>query len=137
MAAKKKNTEGFAFLVKALEKDKHAVYAEVKAAAEKKGLVVHPIMFGRAKLKLGYVKAGAGKAKKAAMKAARRGPGRPPKSASTVVRRGPGRPRKNPLPTAAEGLAGIVAAVKASQVDLQRYRVALERIQGILADTLG
>jgi hypothetical protein len=66
MAAKKKNVEGFAFLINALEKDKNAVYADVKAAAEKKGLVVHPIMFGRAKLKLGYVKAGAGKAKKAA-----------------------------------------------------------------------
>jgi hypothetical protein len=66
MAAKKKNVEGFAFLVDALQKDKNAVYADVKAAAEKKGLVVHPIMFGRAKLKLGYVKAGAGKAKKVA-----------------------------------------------------------------------
>ena len=63
MAAKKKNTEGFAFLVDALQKNKGAVYAEVKAAADNKGLVVHPIMFGRAKLKLGLVKAGAGKGK--------------------------------------------------------------------------
>jgi hypothetical protein len=54
----KKNTEGLAFLVDVLKKDRNAVYADVKAAAEKKGLTVWPIMFGRAKLTLGYVKAG-------------------------------------------------------------------------------
>jgi hypothetical protein len=61
----KKNTEGLAFLVDALKKDKNAVYADVKAAAEKKGLTVWPIMFGKAKLMLGYVKAGKGVTKSA------------------------------------------------------------------------
>lgn len=143
----KKNVEGFAFLVKALEANKNAVYADVKAAAEKKGLTVFPVMFGRAKLKLGLVKRGQGKAKMAAAARAagngvRRGPGRPrknplPAMASSIVRRGPGRPRKNPLPAAGfGGLDSIVAAVRGSQQDLQRYRGALERIHAIVAGAM-
>lgn len=134
--AAKKNTEGFAFLVDALQKDRNAVYADVKAAAEKKGLTVHPIMFGRAKLKLGYVKAGKGMAKKKAAAAGlRRSPGRPPKS-ETGARRGPGRSRKTATTGGADGLADIVAAVRTSQQELQRYRAALEKIQGLLNDVL-
>lgn len=138
MAAKKKNTEGFAFLVDALQKNRDAVYADVKAAAEKKGLVVHPIMFGRAKLKLGLVKAGKGMAKKAAAERAtgmRRGPGRPRKVDAGAPRRGPGRPRKNAAP-GLDGLGDIIAAVRASQQDLGRYREALLKIQTVLAGVL-
>ncbi|HLQ37341.1 MAG TPA: hypothetical protein VK348_06055, partial [Planctomycetota bacterium] len=107
MAAKKKNTEGMAFLIKALKKNRTATYSTVKAAAEKKGLTVWPIMFGRAQLLLGYVRAakrGTGKyARATAAKAA----------GAMMPRRGPGRPRKNPLPAdSMDGLAAIVAAVK-------------------------
>jgi hypothetical protein len=56
MAAKKKNTEGFAFITDTLTKDKKAAYADIKAAAEKKGLTIHPIMYGRAQAMLGIVK---------------------------------------------------------------------------------
>jgi hypothetical protein len=187
--AAKKNTEGFAFLVEALEKNKDAVYADVKAAAEKKGLVVHPIMFGRAKLKLGYVKAGQGAGKAAKASAAKkgtrgrpvdgtsrsgqvrallssgmspaeiakkvgctvglvynikstsggakvkRGPGRPPVGAAAGPRRGPGRPRNAPV-AGLDGLGDIVAAVRASQQDLGRYRGALEKIQSVIAGVL-
>lgn len=86
MAAKKKNTEGFAFLVDALTKSKTAVYSDVAAAAKTKGLVVHPIMWGRAKLKLGLVKAGAGQAKvkaKATKEAAKKGSAGRPVAASS------------------------------------------------------
>ena len=184
MLAKKNYTEVFAFLVEALERNKDAVYADVKAAADKSGLVVHPIMFGQAKLNLGLVKAGAGRGKSPAAKAgapkksgdgrpldgssksgqvralllsgmspaeiakkvgckvglvynlkskaAQRGPGRPPKAASSAPRRGPGRPRKVAV-AGLDGLGEIVAAVRASQQDLGRYRGALEQIQAILA----
>lgn len=184
--AAKKNTEGFAFITAALTKDKKAAYSDIKAAAEKKGLTIHPIMYGRAQAMMGLVKSakrGTGKSAKAtaakkgkagrpvdgssksgqvrallssgmspaeiAQKVgctvglvynikslsgskAKRGPGRPPNAGP---RRGPGRPPK----VAAAGLDGlgeIVAAVRASQQDLGRYRGALEKIQAILASAL-
>lgn len=190
--AAKKNTEGFAFLVEVLEKNKDAVYADVKTAADKKGLVVHPIMFGRAKLKLGYVKAGKGISKTAKATApkkgkagrpvdsssksgqvrallatgmstadiakkigctiglvynlksklkssngekVKRGPGRPRVATATGPRRGPGRPRSVPV-AGLDGLGDIVAAVRASQQDLGRYRGALEKIQSVIAGVL-
>ena len=145
MAAKKKNTEGFAFITAALTKDKKVSYADIKVAAEKKGLTIHPIMYGRAQAMMGIVKSakrGTGKFAQATREKAaggpKRGPGRPPKVAvDGAPRRGPGRPRKNPLPAAmGDGLEGIVAAVKASQQDLGRYRGALEKIQEILAGAL-
>ena len=64
-----------------------ASYGDIKEKADKKGLTIYPIMYGRAQAQLGIVKPGAGKKKKAA---AKRGPGRPRK----VTGRGPGRPRK-------------------------------------------
>jgi hypothetical protein len=54
--AAKKNTEGMAFIVESLKNSKSASYADIKAAADKKGLKVWPIMFGRAQLLLGHVK---------------------------------------------------------------------------------
>src|SRR5262249_55209787 len=54
--AAKKNTEGMAFIVESLKKNKSASYADIKAAADKKKLKVWPIMFGRAQLLLGHVK---------------------------------------------------------------------------------
>jgi len=131
--AAKKYTEGLAFLVDALKANKNAVYADVKAAAEKKGLTVWPIMFGKAKLMLGHVKAGKGRTKKAA--GPRRGPGRPPNAVMAAgQRRGPGRPRK--VAPVSGSLDSIIDAVKGSQRDRDRYRGALEKIQGILAGVL-
>ena len=87
MAAKKKS-KAMDYIVSYLKKNPKVEYAAVKEGAAKKRLTIHPIMYGRAKLLLGLVKAGQGKTKKA--KAAKRGPGRPRKTA----KRGPGRPRK-------------------------------------------
>lgn len=122
MAAKKSNP-AMEFLVESLKNDRNAVYADVAAAAQKKRLKVYPIMWGRAKALLGYVKVaprGHGKAAKA--KAARRGPGRPPKAAAASL----------------DGsLASIIAAVKGSEQERNRYRAALQRIHAILAEVLG
>lgn len=72
MAAKKTPSPAMAFLVDSLEKNRKAVYGDLKAAADKKGLKVFPIMFGRAQALLGIVKMsarGQGKAAKAKAKA--------------------------------------------------------------------
>lgn len=131
MAAKKKNTEGLAFLVEALKKDKNITYADAREAAEKKGLEVWPIMFGKAKLMLGHVKAGSGAAKQKAA----RGPGRPPKV--VVAKRGPGRPPKSAsIGGDFSGLDGIVQVVRNSQQDLARYRSAIEKIQSVISAIL-
>jgi hypothetical protein len=106
--AAKKNTEGLAFIVETLKHRKAATYAEIKEAADKKGLTVWPIMFGRAKALLGYVKvAKRGTGKFARASAAKAAGGAPP------TRRGPGRPRKNPRPASGlNGLDSIIATVK-------------------------
>ena len=76
------------FLVSALKANRKAAYADIKAKADEKKLKLFPIMFGRAKLLLGIVKAakrGTGKfARASAAKRAggaspaKRGRGRPP-----------------------------------------------------------
>jgi hypothetical protein len=127
MAAKKSNP-AMEFLVDTLKSDRNAVYAEVAATAAKKKLKVYPIMWGRAKALLGYVKVaprGQGKMAKAKAKAAKAG-----------AKRGPGRPPKAKALSFDGSLAGIVAAVKGSEQERNRYRGALERIQAILADAL-
>jgi hypothetical protein len=129
MAAKKGNP-AMEFLVESLKNDRNAVYRDVAEAAVKKKLKVYPIMWGRAKALLGYVKVaprGQGKmakarAEKAAGAAPKRGPGRPPKAASAVAFDGT--------------LESIVNAVKGSEQAKARYRAALEKIQTILADAL-
>lgn len=120
------------FIVESLKSDRNAAYKDIAEAAAKKKLKIYPIMFGRAQALLGYVKmAPRGQGKMARAKAAKaagsgqpvkRGPGRPPKSASSIAFAGT--------------LEGIVAAVKGSEQAKARYRAALEKIQGILADAL-
>ena len=131
--AAKKTKPGYDFLYEALKGDKNAVYADVAAAAAKKGLTVYPIMWGRAKAALGLVKSkprGQGKAAKAkAAKAI--------SQARPAGKRGPGRPRKN-APAALDGtIDSIVAAVKSGEMERSRYRAALEKIHAILAGVLG
>jgi hypothetical protein len=136
--AAKKNTEGLAFIVEALKKNKSALYADIKEAASKKGLTIWPVMYGRAQALLGHVKVakrGEGRFARAnAAKAGRVIPAAPPESA---VRRGPGRPRKDPLPVGnGVGLDSILDAVRNTQADLGRYREALERIGSMLDEVL-
>jgi hypothetical protein len=124
MAAKKSNPEAFGFIVKALQADSKVAYADLKAKAEKKGLTIYPVMFGRAKAMLGLVKMakrGQGKAAKAA--AAKRGPGRPP------GRRGPGRPPKS---AGVAGLESVINALRDGDRERDRYRRALDQIRAIV-----
>ena len=129
MAAKKSNP-AMDFIVESLKSNKGAAYSEIKEAADKKKLKIFPIMFGRAQALLGIVKQaprGQGKAAKAKAAAS---------SASGGQKRGPGRPRKVAMSAFDGTLDGIVAAVKGSEQAKAKYRQALERIQGILADVL-
>lgn len=119
------------FIVESLKNDRNAAYRDIAEAAAKKKLKIYPIMFGRAQALLGYVKMSPrGQGKMARAKAA---------AAGQPVKRGPGRPPKAKAASFAgfDGtLEGIVAAVKGSEQAKARYRAALEKIQGILADAL-
>ncbi|MBK9129575.1 MAG: hypothetical protein IPM13_17580 [Phycisphaerales bacterium] len=117
------------FIVEALKKDKNAVYADIHAAAGKRGMKIYPIMYGRAKALLGLVPVkprGEGKARVAkAAAAARAATG----TRSTPAKRGPGRPPK----TAAMGsLEAVIAALRDGERERDRYRRALEQIRHIL-----
>ena len=127
--ATKKTKPGYDFIVSTLKKNKKASYSEISASAKKKGLLVYPIMYGRAKAALGLVKSKPrGQGKNAMAKK-----GKSPVAA--VGKRGPGRPRKNAA-ASYDSLESIVAAVKGSEQAKARYRGALEKIQAILADAL-
>ena len=68
MATQKPQSPAMAFLVDALKKNRKASYADLKAKADEKKLKLFPIMFGKAQVMLGIVKAakrGTGKAAKA------------------------------------------------------------------------
>ncbi|MFO1076635.1 MAG: hypothetical protein U1E73_02800 [Planctomycetota bacterium] len=128
--AAKKTKPGYDYLYSALKSNRNAVYADVAAAAAKKGLTVYPIMWGRAKAALGLVKSkprGQGKAATSKAKAS---------GVKLPGRRGPGRPRKNVGNAFTGTIESIVAAVKSGEQEKARYRSALERIQSILADAL-
>lgn len=74
-------------MVQALKANKGALYSDLKEKAEKKGMTVYPVMFGRAKAMLGLVKSakrGEGKAAKAA--AVKRGRPRESTSKSGKIR---------------------------------------------------
>jgi hypothetical protein len=129
--AAKKNNAAMEFLLESLKSDRNAVYKDVAEAAAKKKLTVYPIMWGRAKAMLGYVKVsprGQGKVAKAKAAAV---------TSSAPVKRGPGRPPKAKSAPAFGGtLESIIAAVKSGEQAKARYLVALERIQTILKDAL-
>lgn len=60
------------FIVNKLKKNSDFAYGDIRAAAEKKGLTIYPIMYGRAKAMLGLVEvAPRGKGKAKARKAAK------------------------------------------------------------------
>ncbi|MFO1053926.1 MAG: hypothetical protein U1F36_17045 [Planctomycetota bacterium] len=129
--ANDKGKNAFAFVKDYLTKKKGAPFAEVAEAAKAEGHKVYPIVYGRAQLLLGHVKAGKKAAKKTAVK---RGPGRPPKSAAAramPARRGPGRP-----PKAASGnlggLDGLVAHVRGLERERDQLRATIEKLRGLL-----
>jgi transposase-like protein len=165
--AEKSTTEGFQFLVEELKSDKDAVYADLKAKADKKGLPVYPVMFGRAKLMLGLAKKKA-QPGTAGTNGQPRGRKRNPNSKSARVRellgggmtaaeiaktvgvstglvyslKGRGASRKErPAPRQnadkADGLENIVASIREGQREREQLRRALEQIRTLIDQALG
>lgn len=125
MAAKKQNA-AMDFILDALKGNKNAKYADVAEAAAKKKLKIWPIMWGRAKALLGYVKV----APRGQGKMARR------KRAAAGAAKGRGRGPRASAVSFDGTIESIVAAVKGSEQAKARYRAALEKIHAILADAL-
>jgi hypothetical protein len=136
--ADKKSNPAMEFLLDVLRTDKNAVYKDAAAAAAKKKLEVFPIMWGKAKVILGYVKvAPRGQGKLAKAKAAKARVAKAVVASAAPAKRGPGRPPKSTAATSFAGsLDSIIAAVKGGEQARARYRNALAKIQAILADAL-
>lgn len=131
MAAKKKSP-AFELAKSMLQKNADVPYADVKASADRKGIPMFPIVFGRAKSALGLVEGGGtpGRKKKAGRK-------KMAKRVATPGRRGPGRPRKNPAPVSAMGgLDDVIAAMKANESDRERYHGTLVKIRDLIDSVL-
>ena len=129
MAAKKKDkSPAYDFFVKELQKNPNASYADIKAKAESRGLMnIYPIVYGRAKKTLGLTTPGAAKktTRKKVTKKTGRGPGRPKGSKNKVK-------RAAPAPSAGGSFEGLIAAVRQSELERERYREALEEIRDVI-----
>ena len=111
-----------------LKKKPKAEYQEVRAAGEKKGLLVYPIVYGRAKALEGLVKvAPYGSKKKAKSK---RGPGRPKGSKNKRIA------GSNHVTSAMDSLESVIAAMRQSNHERERYQQALTKIASILDQVL-
>jgi hypothetical protein len=119
--AAKKGSEALSYIVTRLKNNPQASYGAIKEGAEKKGLTIYPVMYGRAKLLLGQVKPG----KKKRKTASKRGPGRPRKSAA---RRG--RPAKTASPIAA--VQELMSGMREQERDNDQLRSTLEKIRELI-----
>ena len=132
--ANQKGKDAFAFVKDYLATHKGAPFAQVRDVAKAKGHKVYPIVYGRAQLLLGHVRAKpATRAKAAAKKAAKAAATAAAKPAvAGVVRRGPGRPPKakaSPL----SGIDGIVQHIKGVERERDQLRATIEKLRGVLS----
>lgn len=103
-----------AFAIERLKKNPNAIFADLKRDAEKRGLKMVPIVFGRAKLALGLAK----KKPKVA------------KGAGTRGSSGGGRVKLGGLPA---GLgSSVLNQIEGLARDAQAYRGAIDEIRSIL-----
>ena len=132
--AKKPSSPSMAFAVAQLEKNPRIAFGDLKAAADKKGLQVLPIIYGRAKKALGLQR-------RSTAKPGRRVAGRSPLPTATpavpglpgVVKPRRGRPPKSAsTPTLDGSLSQLMETVQQAEV----HRQALEQIQQILDNAL-
>jgi len=110
------------FIVALLKDNPKATYAEVRAGAEKRGLEVYPIMYGRAQAMLGLVRVaprGTGQAR------------RHERAAATAKSAASSRPAIDN-----SSLAGLVKGIREKEAQRARYRAALERVGEILREAL-
>lgn len=115
-----KTAEGYQFIVARLTRNKKAEYADIREAAEKKGLTVYPIMYGRAKASLGLVPSGRRKSGGRG-RAAKRG-------------RGPG--RSGNVGSATDAVRELVTSLQQQERDNRALRGALEKIRDLIDRTL-
>jgi hypothetical protein len=144
-AAKKSDGSAALELARAfLRKKPTASFGDVKAAAEKKKIMIYPITYGRAKALEGLVEVAAyGASKKSSKKSgAKRGPGRPKGSKN---KRGPGRPkgsknkrgpasrsRTSPM-TGLDSIENLVSTIKTLQRERDDAVRAVDKIRTLLA----
>ena len=115
-----KKSPGFDFVVKQLEANNDVDYATVRDAAAEAGFTIYPIMYGRAKAKLGLVEVAPRGSRKRAREAAM--------AANKLARSlndGNG-----------ASLEAVIEAMKAGDAARQKYRSALVQIQSILEEAL-
>jgi len=115
---------GYDFIIRRLEKDKNASYADIAKAAKCAGHTVYPIMFGRAKAALGLVKVSA------------RGKGKASVAKATAVRRGPGRPRKASASSNGSALTSVIQSMRDQESESNRLKTTLEKIRALLDGAL-
>ena len=142
MAAKKSNP-AMDYIVSRLKKNPEVAYADVKEGAEAKKLTVHPIMYGRAKLLLGMVKPGKGKAAKKKAKKAKGAKATTRKTGKKTGRRGPGRPRKaggrgrsSAAGNAIDSIQALAREVQAQGRENEALRSTLEKLRDLIDSAL-
>jgi hypothetical protein len=143
-AAKKSDGSAALELARAfLRRKPTASFGDVKAAAEKKKIMIYPITYGRAKALEGLVKVAAyGASKKSSKKSgAKRGPGRPKGSKNkrgpgrpkgSKNKRGPGRPRTSSM-TGLDSIENLVSTIKTLQRERDDAVNAVDKIRFLLA----
>ena len=83
---KKKDTSAMDFIVDSLKRNPKAAYASIRERAEKAGLTIYPIMYGRAQALLGIVKSAPRGSKKATARRTKATRGRPAGSKTRTAR---------------------------------------------------
>ena len=137
MAAKKDPSPAFSFASNFLQRRPGATFQDARAAAEKRGIILIPIVWGRAMKSLGMVSPSATK-KAATKKAASTKAGTRKamtRGAPPMVRRRPGRPAKATTGALVD-LQSVIQSMKDLESDRERFRRALEQIQEVIARAL-
>ena len=125
MPAKKPGPEALAFIVAALKANKDVSYGDVKERADKKGLRIFPVMYGRAKALLGLVKV----SPRGQGRFARAKRGLPPISSSSGRAKSTG--------STLDGLQDMLVTIRNSEQERQRLRSMLERVRTMVSEALG
>jgi hypothetical protein len=128
--AAKKTSPAMDFIVSYLKKNKKAAYADVRDAADKKGMQIYPIMYGRAQALLNIVPMSprGSKKKKASKKSTGRPVGRPRKATTQT--------RRSSSTSSVSGVDSIVDHVRSLEQERDTYRDALERLRDVLDTAL-
>lgn len=132
--AARKSKPAYEFVLDVLRKNTGASFAEVKAAADRRGLKIFPIMYGRAKKQLGLIAPKGGR-KAAVRKAAGRKAAAAPKAAPARGRGRKAKVTRAPRAAAAgmgDGLDAVIQAMRHNETERERLHSALLKIKAIL-----